>query len=234
VLFVAEKAAALEVVHRRLDAVGLGAACLELHSNRTRKRDVPDELRRTPQPGRPRVGPAEDDARVLADLRDRLNAFTEAVNAPVGTSGVSPHEAAGLLLRERAALGAAVPPPIDVPGMADWSAPEFRARELLVEQLQARLADLRLPPDHPMRRSSRSLWTPSDRSELARRAGSARQATEDVRSAGVALAEALGVPAPSDRAEAEALTEAVRPLPGGGDPGDLSLGDPSWDERRRD
>jgi hypothetical protein len=234
VLFVAEKAAALEVVHRRLGAVGLGAACLELHSNRTRKRDVLDELRRTLQLGRPRAGSAADDARVLGDLRNRLNTFTGDVNSPIGSSGVSPHEAAGILLRERAALGIAVPPPIDVPGMADWSAPEFRERELLVEQLRARMADLRLPVDHPMLRSSRSLWTPSDRSELSRRAEAARDATEGLRSAAAALAEALGVPPPADRAGAEAMAEAVRPLPGGGIPTDLPLDDPAWEDRGRD
>lgn len=34
VLFVAEKMAALSVVKRRLDQVGLGGACLELHSEK--------------------------------------------------------------------------------------------------------------------------------------------------------------------------------------------------------
>ena len=38
VLFVAEKMAALEVVKRRLDATGVGDACLELHSNKANKR----------------------------------------------------------------------------------------------------------------------------------------------------------------------------------------------------
>ncbi|RUL86458.1 DUF3320 domain-containing protein [Tautonia sociabilis] len=234
VLFVAEKAAALEVVHRRLDAVGLGAACLELHSNRTRKRDVLDELRRTLQLGRPRVGAAEDDAKVLGDLRGRLNAFAEAVTTPIGSSGVTPHEAAGILLRERAALGGAVPPPMDVPGLAEWSAPEFRERELMVEQLQARMADLTLPADHPMRRSGRSLWTPSDRSELFRRANEARAATEAVRSAAEELAEALGIPCPADLPGSEAMAEAVRPLPKGGLPVGLTLADDSWEERGRD
>ncbi|MSP54511.1 MAG: DUF4011 domain-containing protein, partial [Myxococcales bacterium] len=44
VLFVSEKMAALEVVHRRLCAVGLGDYCLELHSNKTRKKQVVDAL----------------------------------------------------------------------------------------------------------------------------------------------------------------------------------------------
>ncbi|HHE65144.1 MAG TPA: DUF4011 domain-containing protein, partial [Bacteroidetes bacterium] len=47
VLFVSEKKAALEVVKKRLDNCGLGDFCLELHSKKTRKRVVLDELERT-------------------------------------------------------------------------------------------------------------------------------------------------------------------------------------------
>ena len=235
VLFVAEKAAALEVVHRRLDAVGLGAACLELHSNRTRKREVLDELRRTLSLGRPRVGAAEDDAAVLVERRDHLNAFAEAANAPIGASGRSPHEVAGDLLRERAALGDSVTPALDIPGMADWSAPDYESRELLVEQLEGRLADLRLPADHPIRRSTRSIWTPTDRSELSRRADGARSATERVIAAAEALAGALGVPVPEGLGAAEALANAVRPLPEhAADPAALPIDDDAWDERREE
>ncbi|MDR1080728.1 MAG: DUF4011 domain-containing protein, partial [Deltaproteobacteria bacterium] len=45
VLFVAEKAAALNVVHRRLKDAGLERFCLELHSNRTGKKDVAARLK---------------------------------------------------------------------------------------------------------------------------------------------------------------------------------------------
>ena len=44
VLFVAEKQAALSVVKKRLDALGLGDFCLELHSNKTNKSDVLQKL----------------------------------------------------------------------------------------------------------------------------------------------------------------------------------------------
>ena len=232
VLFVAEKAAALEVVHRRLDAVGLGAACLELHSNRTRKREVLDELRRTLSLGRPRVGTAEDDAAVLVERRDRLNALAEAVNAPIGSSGRTPHDVAGDLLHAREALGGAVTPAIDIPGMADWSAPDYESKQLLVEQLQGRLAALRLPDDHPLRRSSRSIWTPTDRSELSRRAARAREATLAVIATAEALAAALGVPVPEDLGSAEALAFAVRPWPEDqADPSRLPIDDDAWDDR---
>lgn len=44
VLFVSEKLAALEVVRRRLDMVGLGDFCLELHSHRTKKDQLLKDL----------------------------------------------------------------------------------------------------------------------------------------------------------------------------------------------
>lgn len=40
VLFVASKKAALDVVHDRLERIGLGPFCLELHSNKSKKSDV--------------------------------------------------------------------------------------------------------------------------------------------------------------------------------------------------
>ncbi|MGL4669166.1 MAG: DUF4011 domain-containing protein [Methanobacteriaceae archaeon] len=40
VLFVSEKMAALEVVKNRLDSIGLGNGCLEIHSNKSNKKDV--------------------------------------------------------------------------------------------------------------------------------------------------------------------------------------------------
>lgn len=47
VLFVAAKKAALDVVHSRLENIGLGAFCLELHSNKSKKSDVLKQFERT-------------------------------------------------------------------------------------------------------------------------------------------------------------------------------------------
>ena len=44
VLFVAEKMAALNVVHERLSKLGIGEFCLEMHSNKTNKRSVLEKL----------------------------------------------------------------------------------------------------------------------------------------------------------------------------------------------
>ena len=56
VLFVAEKAAALDVVHRRLVANGLGDAVLELHSNKAERKAVIAQLGRGWERGRGDTG----------------------------------------------------------------------------------------------------------------------------------------------------------------------------------
>ncbi len=96
VLFVAEKAAALDVVHRRLVACGLGDAVLELHSNKTERKSVIAQLGH----GWDRASDAAE-ARwieVTSELqlsRDRLNAYVEALHAK-GSQGFSVFEAVGL------------------------------------------------------------------------------------------------------------------------------------------
>ena len=93
VLFVAEKAAALDVVHRRLVAVGLGDAVLELHSNKTDRKSVLAQLGR----GWDRSSRATEEKWIQAtkDLklsRDRLNAYVQALHTK-GTQGFSVFDA---------------------------------------------------------------------------------------------------------------------------------------------
>jgi hypothetical protein len=54
VLFVAEKMAALQVVHHRLVSAGLGEFCLELHASKANKHAVMQELRAALDASRPR------------------------------------------------------------------------------------------------------------------------------------------------------------------------------------
>ncbi|NDU99816.1 DUF3320 domain-containing protein [Pseudoroseicyclus tamaricis] len=93
VLFVAEKAAALNVVHRRLSAQGLGDAVLELHSNKTDRKSVLSQLGRSWDRAARNTG--AEWVQVTEDLRvarDRLNAYVEALHA-VGTQGFSVFDA---------------------------------------------------------------------------------------------------------------------------------------------
>ncbi|MBO5717427.1 MAG: DUF4011 domain-containing protein [Alistipes sp.] len=89
VLLVAEKMAALEVVQKRLTAIGLDPFCLELHSNKTKKSLVMDQLRKTSEV----VQQMGDDAFAkeashLDELKRELNAHVERLHKvyPCGLS----------------------------------------------------------------------------------------------------------------------------------------------------
>lgn len=95
VLFVAEKSAALDVVHRRLERHGLGDAVLELHSNKADRKKVLTQLGRSWD--RSAAAHAQDWVRIAEDLRltrDQLNAYVDALHRP-GTQGFSVFQAIG-------------------------------------------------------------------------------------------------------------------------------------------
>jgi len=86
VLFVAEKMAALNVVRNRLEQCGLGPFCLELHSNKSRKLEVIQQMGRALNQVTGRS--SEDwlrEANRLAALRQELNAYVRALHAPRAT-----------------------------------------------------------------------------------------------------------------------------------------------------
>lgn len=94
VLFVAEKLAALEVVRSRLDAAGLGEFCLELHSHKSQKRKVLDEVgERLKKNGRYRKPQdIEVDIARYEELKTALKNYTEKINRPWKNTGKTLHE----------------------------------------------------------------------------------------------------------------------------------------------
>ena len=89
VLFVSEKKAALEVVQKRLEEIGLEPFCLELHSNKARKSAVLAKLERILSM-EPEAAPASfaTDASRMDEERGVLDTHAEAVNRvyPAGYS----------------------------------------------------------------------------------------------------------------------------------------------------
>lgn len=81
VLFVAEKMAALSVVQRRLEAIGLAPFCLELHSNKTKKGMILSQLKKTTEiikTSSPENFKQEAD-RIFA-LRSEMNTYIDALH----------------------------------------------------------------------------------------------------------------------------------------------------------
>ena len=92
VLFVAEKMAALSVVHKRLVDVGLSDLCLELHSKSANKKAVLADLARTLNAAQT-IPEVPEPPHGLRAARDQLNAVSEALHGKVGLSGESAFEA---------------------------------------------------------------------------------------------------------------------------------------------
>ena len=86
VLFLAEKMAALSVVHERLVKSGLRDVCLELHSKTANKKSTLGEIARTLSQAAARPN-APGAPTALREARDRLNALAALLHRPIGTSG---------------------------------------------------------------------------------------------------------------------------------------------------
>ena len=91
VLFVAEKMAALNVVMNRLQSVGLGAFCLELHSTKAKKSEVIDSLSRRLEMGAPSFNPAraKSAARELSEAKARLQSYLDLVKVELSDTELS-------------------------------------------------------------------------------------------------------------------------------------------------
>ena len=92
VLFVSEKLAALEVVRNKLDKVGLGYFCLELHSHKTQKKKLLDDLsKRLNRPTIFKDTKIDDDIKMLCDAKGKLNNYAELTKKKYGKTGQSIH-----------------------------------------------------------------------------------------------------------------------------------------------
>ncbi|HPF38105.1 MAG TPA: DUF3320 domain-containing protein [Phycisphaerae bacterium] len=98
VLFVSEKMAALSVVRGRLERCGLGPFCMELHSNKSRKRDVIDQLGEAIDFRAAMPSDAwKSEADRLRRLRLNLNEYVSALHR-VGSFGESVFQATSKLV----------------------------------------------------------------------------------------------------------------------------------------
>lgn len=205
VLFVAEKMAALEVVKRRLDNIGLGEAVLELHSHKTNKRSVLKELGRITELGKPSLQTASDDIGTLVDLQNRLNAYCNAVNTPILESGITPYRALGAYI----ALGNDAPslPRMDFSIMQPWTQAKYRDTYFAIEELQTRLKQIGIPRKNPFWGTKRTVLLPSDEPELKNLIARTEKSTRLLLEHASTLATTLGVSVPTTVVGVEELCQ---------------------------
>ena len=204
VLFVSEKMAALDVVKRRLDQLGLGDACLELHSHKTHKRLVLQELGRTLDAAAyERSGPKAQPERVK-EQRDRLNAYERALHEPVGKTCVTPYEAMGQIILLTTSHSDAALPPMKIAAPTGWSPEDYSRRHALVEEAQTLVAARGVPHDNPLWVFGLTECTPDVERRIPKAIKKAQKAVKALIEAGEAASRSGD--APTTRAECEPLT----------------------------
>ncbi len=206
VLFVSEKAAALDVVRDRLTGVGLDSHLLELHSHKATRKQVAQTLGEALE-SRP-VPPDPLSALDLDQLKRRqeqLNRYAEAINAERAPLGESLHTVLGWIAQLNDAPAAPMagiePADLTVDGLADAR----RATRGLARAWR------------PAEQGTSFVWRGvTEHRSMEARLYAAVQAVERLRStanADTALVEAFGLPAPHQARTVAALLEqcATRP-----------------------
>lgn len=162
VLFVSEKMAALEVVHRRLNSLGLGPFCLELHSAKAKKSDVLKQLDIALQAAGSRtVKDWEMEAERLAVLRQDLNALAQTLHRE------HPND---LTIYE--AIGTCIEHAQTKPAPMDWADPNSHSRNDLEtfreisRQMAALASQLTGLVAHPLSAIIKANWSPGWQQEL--------------------------------------------------------------------
>lgn len=209
VLFVSEKMAALEVVHRRLRDVGLDDFCLELHSHKTTRKQVIESFGRALQ-----APPASDNSASwthssaeLAALKTQLNQYVRALHAPTPL-GKSLYEVMGRQI-ELASL-----PELGLP-LADplrLSAERFAQLRSAVDEFATRAQPVTPCSDNPWRWSNQRDWTSALEEELISIASSLPEALREVDESASDLATTLATPpaaAPTALVQLVSQTRAI-------------------------
>lgn len=187
VLFVSEKKAALEVVHSRLEQVGLGPFTLEVHSDRASLKGIIEQFEEPlryqwPEP----TDDWEEHGRHLQEKRERLNRYVEAIHRS-GPFGESVYQSLLKLMEYR-----------QVPQVG------LRFSKIVDEEENRRLLQLLTafvraaerigsPGGHAFLGAKIREWTPSVQREVEELAGEAERLGEAYKAAILGLVETVQV-----------------------------------------
>lgn len=147
VLFIAEKMAALDVVHSRLVKAKLQPICLELHSRKASKVQFLEQLR-TAMAAPPPPAWSPNIFRELEESQRLLRDHTNKLHQP-GPNGFTAFELIGHIARLKA-LGTPTPD-FELSTAQAWSRDDLNAQAEQAEALASRLLTAGIPLQHPWR-----------------------------------------------------------------------------------
>ncbi|MDQ6892321.1 MAG: DUF3320 domain-containing protein [Acidobacteriota bacterium] len=188
VLFVAEKMAALEVVHERLVRAGLGEFCLELHSTKANKRRVMQDLAAALDASLQGVAASTASTQRLPPLRRTLDDYVEALHAQHGTFACSPFRAYGELSTVLAAPRVAWSHSVEITRHAF----DEIVRDLTDLATQAKW--IGNPLIHPWRDATVTFYSPTDLEAIGDLTQSVLQDLADLKALFDQLEQTLGLP----------------------------------------
>ncbi len=202
VLFVAEKLAALEVVKRNLERVGLGQIALELHSNKAHKRTVLDELARTLALTLRSSDGISDQSSDLSSHTDALNHHARALHARLGATELSPFNVIGAIAGLR---GAHEYDDVVIAQPETWSPTELRAARSALHDLASRVAGIGLPADHPWRGVRLAAVLPNEARAISHKSQRLAAELDGLASAAAEIASVLEQESPATLSAIESL-----------------------------
>jgi len=225
VLFVSQKMAALEVVKSRLERVGLGDFCLELHSTKSRRSNVLAELERVLSQPMPSPSPAAAQAQQLSRLRDNLNAYVRALHEAIAPTGMTPYYAMG-----RVALLRNIPNVVSaVPGCENWSAEEIDRMKDLVRSFARQIEIVWPPAAHPWRGTRLTALTRQVRRDVESLLSEMTAPLDATQPAAAKVAGILGIEAPSTFGGTESVLATARHILDTPEPAPRLLSELRWD-----
>lgn len=204
VLFVAEKMAALSVVEKRLAKLGLSTFVLELHSNKSRKRDVLEQLRLATEAIS--HGSAEGYLK-MADqasrLRGDLDGYGEALHCTHGC-GLSLFEMINAYEANVQAEEAMV---FDLEFAQSLGAEDLQHQESMMGQIIAAAKGLGHPHQHPLHWITQSQYSQKIRTQLPAVLAECQKMQDQVAAAGNSLATLLDWVMPQEKAQWQQLVQ---------------------------
>jgi hypothetical protein len=198
VLFVAEKMAALSVVHQRLTRSGLRDICLELHSRSANKLALLQELRRTLEASTKPL-PDTPDPQQLRAARDELNRMSDLLHTPIPGITEPPFASLSTMV---GLMGAAAPAPLlTSEALATLSAAERAEAILSLASLAEHLRVIGDAREHPFRGTRELALQPTDLPRLERELTHALSALQRLLESSRDAAAEAHLPAPRTSAE---------------------------------
>lgn len=198
VLFVSEKTAALDVVHRRLNEIGLGRFCLELHSNKAKKSEVLAQLSKAwDTTATKSEAEWQEEAARLKGVRDRLNGLVDYMHTR-RANGLTPHYAIGVSVRDQH-LAERVS--LSWPSANEHAAEELERMRAIADRLRVQAKAVGDVHDSPFQWVATGDWSPRLESDLVDRARRLSEAASQLEVSSARVLEALDLSMPDRRLE---------------------------------